>query len=96
MPSIDHIVIPFIQGIGESIKKICSKYGMQTHFKGKKTLKQLLVKSRDQDPIDKKVEPCTCTSVGNLCANEKMETTSIRPLALYERARVLILLFFKL
>ena len=29
-----HIVIPYTQGLGESIKKICSKYGIQTHFKG--------------------------------------------------------------
>ena len=29
-----HIVIPYIQGPGESIKKTCSKYGIQTHFKG--------------------------------------------------------------
>ena len=53
-PSIGHIVIPYTQGLGESIKKICSKYGIQTHFKGNRTLKQLLVKPKDQDSIDKK------------------------------------------
>ena len=53
-PSIGHIVIPYIQGLGVSIKKISSKYGTQTHFKGNKTLKQLLVKPKDHDPIDKK------------------------------------------
>ena len=36
-PSIDHIFIPYAQGLGESIKKICSKYGIQTHFKGNRT-----------------------------------------------------------
>ena len=26
-----HIVIPYTQGLGRSIKKICSRYGIQTH-----------------------------------------------------------------
>ena len=29
-----HIVIPYTQGLCESIKKICGRYGIQTHFKG--------------------------------------------------------------
>ena len=28
-----HIVIPYIQGLCESIKMICGRYGIQTHFK---------------------------------------------------------------
>ena len=28
-----HIVIPYTQGLCESIKKICGRYGIQTHFK---------------------------------------------------------------
>ena len=40
--------------IRESIKNICSKYGIQTHCKGNRTLKQLIVKPKDQDPIDEK------------------------------------------
>ena len=27
-----HIVIPYAQGFCESIKKICGRYGIQTHF----------------------------------------------------------------
>ena len=27
-----HIVIPYTQGLCESIKKICGRYGIQTHF----------------------------------------------------------------
>ena len=38
-----HIVIPYIQGLCESIKKICGRYGIQTHFKGSSTIKNLLV-----------------------------------------------------
>ena len=53
-PSIGHIVIPYAQGLAESIKTICSKYGIQTHFKGNRALKHLLVKPKYQDPRDKK------------------------------------------
>ena len=28
-----HIVIPYTQGLCESIKRICGRYGIQTHFK---------------------------------------------------------------
>ena len=36
-----HIVIPYIQGLGESIKEICRKYGIQIHFKGNRTIKNI-------------------------------------------------------
>ena len=38
-----HIVIPYTQGLCESIKKICGRYGIQPHFKGGRTIKSLLV-----------------------------------------------------
>ena len=44
-----HIVIPYIQGLCESIKKICGRYGIQTHFKGGSTIKNLLVSPKDKD-----------------------------------------------
>ena len=40
-----HIVIPYTQGLCESIKKICGRYGIQTHFKGGNTIKNLLTKT---------------------------------------------------
>ena len=46
-----HIVIPYIQGLCESIKKICGRYGIQTHFKGGNTIKNPLVSSKDKDPM---------------------------------------------
>ena len=46
-----HIVIPYTQGLCESIKKICGRYGIQTHFKGGSTIKNLLVSPRDKDPM---------------------------------------------
>ena len=49
-----HIVIPFTQGLGESIKKIYRMYGIQTHFKGNRTFKNILVKPKDKDPLDRK------------------------------------------
>ena len=30
---------------------ICGKYGIQTHFKGGRTIKNLLVSSKDKDPM---------------------------------------------
>ena len=47
------MVIPYVQGLGESIMCTVSKYGIQTHFKGNRTLKQMLVKPKDKDPKEK-------------------------------------------
>ena len=46
-----HIVIPHTQGLCESIRKICGRYGIQTHFKGGSTIKNLLVSLKDKDPM---------------------------------------------
>ena len=46
-----HIVIPYTQGLCESIKKICGRYGIQTHFKGGRTIKSLLESPKDKDPM---------------------------------------------
>ena len=46
-----HIVIPYTQGLCESIKKICGRYGIQTHFKGGRTIKNILVSPKDKDPV---------------------------------------------
>ena len=45
-----HIVIPYTQGLCESVKKICSRYGIQTHFKGGSAIKNLLVSPRTKTP----------------------------------------------
>ena len=44
-----HIVIPCTQDLCESIKKICGRYGIQTHFKGSNTIRNLLVSPKDKD-----------------------------------------------
>ena len=46
-----HIVIPYTQGLCESIKKICGRYGIQTHFKGGSTIENLLVSPKEKDPM---------------------------------------------
>ena len=49
-----HIVIPYTHGLGESIKMICKKYGIQTLSKCKSTIRNILVKPKDKDPLDRK------------------------------------------
>ena len=61
-----HIVKPYTQGLCKSIKKICGRYSIQTHFKDNSTVKNLLVSPKVKDPMVKKVEPYTGSSVGSL------------------------------
>ena len=47
-----YIVIPYLHKVCcESIKKICGRYGIQTHFKGSRTIKNLLVSPKDKEPM---------------------------------------------
>ena len=47
------IVVPYSQGLCESYKTICSKYGIQEHFKGGNTLKSLLMFPKDKEAVTK-------------------------------------------
>ena len=49
-----YIIVPYYQGLSESIKGTCRKYGVQVHFKGGLTIKNLLMAPNDKDPILKK------------------------------------------
>ena len=49
-----HIIVRYSQGICDSFKTICQKYGVQVHFKGETALKNLLVSPKDKDTITKK------------------------------------------
>ena len=49
-----HIVVPYTEGIGESLKKICKKHGVDMYFKGGRTLKNILLSPKDQDKITSK------------------------------------------
>ena len=58
-----HIVIPYTQGLCESIKKICGRYGIQTHFKGGRTIKAYWSPPRTKTLWSTKVVPSTGTNV---------------------------------
>ena len=58
-----HIVIPYTQGLCKSIKKICGRYCIQTHFKGSNTIRNLLVSSRTKTLWSAKVGPYISSKV---------------------------------
>ena len=58
-----YMVVPYYQGLSESIKKTCNKYGVQVHFKGGKTIKNLLMAQRTKILFSRKVESYTDTNV---------------------------------
>ena len=47
-------MVPYTKGLGENIKNVSKKHGIQVHFKGGRTIKDLLVAPKDQDHITKK------------------------------------------
>ena len=72
-----HIVIPYTQGLCESIKKICGRYGIQTHFKGGSTIKNLLVSPKDKDPMVFQSDAIYWYQCGDLtCDDEYIGETS--------------------
>ena len=48
------IVVPYLKGLSERFKSICGKAGVQIHFKGNNTIKDLSVASKDKDDITSK------------------------------------------
>ena len=66
-----HIVIPYTQGLCESIKKICGRYGIQTHFKGGSTIKNLLVFPKDKDPMVSQSDAICWYHCGNLACDDE-------------------------
>ena len=48
------MVVPYYRHLSESLKKICSRHGVQVYFKGGSTIKNLLMAPKDKDPIMKK------------------------------------------
>ena len=68
--NVGHIVIPYTQGLGESAKKICRKYGTQTHFRGNRTIKNILVKPKDKDLLHRKCGAIYWYQCGDLRCDE--------------------------
>ena len=48
------IVVPHSKDLSESFKHVCVKAGVQVHFKGNNTIKDLLVAPKDRDSITNK------------------------------------------
>ena len=49
-----YMVLPYVRGLSESIKNVCNKHGVQVHYKGRNTIKSLLIAPKDKDHITKK------------------------------------------
>ena len=49
-----YMVVPYHQGLSERIKRTCNKFGVQVYFKGRQTIKSLLMAPKDKDPITSK------------------------------------------
>ena len=49
-----YMVVPYSKGLSDSLKKACSKHGVQVYFKGGMTIRSLLVPPKDKGPILKK------------------------------------------
>ena len=72
-----HIVIPYTQGVRESIKNIYKRYGIKTHFKRNRTIKNMLVKPKDKDPLDRKCGDIYWYQYGEpMCDDEYISETS--------------------
>ena len=66
-----HIVIPYTQDLYESIKRICGRYGIQTHLKGSNTIRNLLVSPKDKDPMVSKSGAIYWFQCGDLFCDDK-------------------------
>ena len=69
--TVGQVVIPYTKGIGKSIKQICGKYGIQVHSRGNTTIKQVLMKPKDQDPKDNKSGVIYSYQCNHLDCNEE-------------------------
>ena len=55
--------MPYNEGLSESIKTTCKKYGIQVHFKSGKSIKDELVAPKDKDQLTKRVALSIDTNV---------------------------------
>ena len=49
-----HITVSYSEGLSETVKNICRRYGIQVHFKSDKSIKDELVAPKDKDHLTKK------------------------------------------
>ena len=64
---------------------MCAKYGIQTHIIGNKTLRQVLVKPKDQDPKEKKSRVIYIYQCGAISCGEEYIGESPRTLGEHYR-----------
>ena len=64
-------MIPYSQDIGESVKNICKKHGVDVHFKGGQTLKNILVSPKDKDNITSKSSVIYSYTCGEIDCDEE-------------------------
>ena len=76
-----YIVVPYIQGMGESCKNICRKHVVEMFFKGGNTIKDLLVHPKDRDTILKKSGVIYRFRCGKVDCNEEYTGESGRNFA---------------
>ena len=69
--TIGYVLIPYTHGLAGSFKNTCGKYGIQTYFKGNTTIKQVLMKPKDQDPKDKKSGVIYSFQCNHIACNDK-------------------------
>ena len=75
-PKEGYVVVPYTKGLSESFKNIFGKYGIQTYFKGNTTIKQTLMRPKDQDPKDSRsgvIYNYKCDDI--TCGNEYIGAT---------------------
>ena len=49
-----YMILPYVRCLNESMKNICSKHGVQVHYKGGNTIKGFLMAPKDKDHITMK------------------------------------------
>ena len=76
-------VLPYVKGLSESMKNVCSKHGVQVHYKGGNTIKSLLIAPKDKDHITKKSGiiyrfKCNRVECDDECIGELSRTFGVR------------------
>ena len=69
--TVGQLVIPYVKGTAKSFKHICGRYGIKVHFKGNTTIKQALMKPKDQHPMDKKSGVIYSYQCNHIACNEE-------------------------
>ena len=62
------VVIPYVRGLSEDIRRVCRQFGIRTVFKSAPTLREKLTRVKDKLPMGKLSNvvyqvPCTCGKV---------------------------------